>query len=325
MREAVDTFWRRHPVREDPGMSTGGARPRTFNIWLALSLAIPFGSTAVLFIKASALPPIWLAAGRLLISSAVLMPLAMRDARRDGGALGWSALKPGLLPGLMLALHFTAWIVGARMTSAAEATLIGNLLPVAMPFVVFVMLRELPSRREATSGVIGIAGVVAMGVGSLGMAGHLRGDIWCAVSVILVAVYLVLARQLRRGSLWLYLAPLYGIGGVICTVIALAVDGVPPLPMGREALYLIGLALFPTVIAHSIYNRAMSEVRPNTVGIMNLMQCPLAGLAAWALWSERPSPGFWVASAATAVAMGVLAWPAFAARWAPSAIERSAA
>jgi len=285
------------------------------NIWLALMIAIPAGSTAVLFIKASHMPALWLAASRLLIAALIIFPLAIRDQRLS--TLRWTprALALAVIPALALACHFALWILGARLTNAVDASLIGNLLPVALPIVVFLLLRELPSRRELAACIIGICGIVGMGLAAArhGGVNEARGDVLCGLSLIGVAVYLSLARRLRRGSLWIYLVPIYGFAGLFSALMAWFFQGPPQMPHGRELLLMLGLAVIPTVIAHSIYNRAMTELRPNVLGVLNLLQCPLAGVAAWLIWDEHPSLGFYVASCAAVAAFAVLMYPALAA------------
>jgi drug/metabolite transporter (DMT)-like permease len=284
---------------------------RGFNIYLALAIAIPAGSTAVLFNKSSHIPAIWLASGRLLIATIIIAPLAVRDSHGGNERWRWQDAGITLVPALCLALSFSWWVLGSRLAPTVDAALIGNLLPVVMPIVVFLLLRELPSAREVLASMIGVSGVVAMGAMAShhGGVGEVRGDIFCALSLLALAIYLVLARRLRRGSLWLYLAPLYGSAGVICAALAWFLEGPPPLVWGRELWLLLGLAIIPTVIGQSIYNRAMSEIRPNVLGVLNLLQCPLAGVAAWMLWGEHPTGGFWLATLGAVGAFGVLMYP----------------
>ena len=48
----------------------------------------------------------------------------------------------------MLAAHFITWAYGARMTLTAQASLIVNLAPVAIPFFLHWLLRERINCRE---------------------------------------------------------------------------------------------------------------------------------------------------------------------------------
>jgi drug/metabolite transporter (DMT)-like permease len=282
--------------------------------WLVLTLGILACSTAVIFIKASHTPPVWLAAERLLLAAAVIAPFAWRDARSAGG---WSAvsLRAALWPACFLALHFAAWVVAARLIPAANSTLLANFTPVVMPLVALVVLRERVTGLELLATAVGVGGVAALALGDLdASASYLMGDGLCFVAMLALAVYLALARRLRRGSLWLYMAPLFAIAGLLCACAALILEGPPPIPAPAEALLVLGLALIPTVVGHSMMNRAMGELRPQVVSLAGLGNVPSASLMAWILWREVPSPLFWVTLAAYLAALTLLALPGWRAR-----------
>lgn len=276
--------------------------------WLSLAVAVLATSTAVILIKATHTPPVWLAAERLLLAALILMPLALRDARRTGLAPGW--FRIALWPGLFLAAHFMAWATGARMIPAANSTLIANFTPVVMPVVALLMLRERASLLELAATAVGVAGVVVLGIGDLrGGPGLMFGNVLCVLAMIALAIYLALSRRLMRGSLWLYVVPLYGVAGLVCAGTALAVEGPPPVPTLGEAVLVAALACVPTVIGHSLINRAMGILRPQAVSISALGNVPLAAVMAWMLWGEAPSPAFWVAGIACVVAIAMVMAP----------------
>jgi len=276
--------------------------------WVGLALGVLCCSTAVIFIKASATPPIWLAAERVLLAALCTAPLAWRDVRRSGGrdAVSWRA---ALWPGCFLAAHFAAWVVAARLIPAANSTLLANFTPVIMPLVAWVMLRHRVSGPELLATVVGVAGVGALAVGDLDASrSFLIGDGLCLFAMVSLAVYLALARHLRRGSLWAYMAPLFTVAGAILVVAALLIEGLPPLPSAGEAVLVVGLAVVPTVIGHSMMNRAICELRPQVVSLVGLGNVPSAALMAWLLWSERPSAHLWVAVAAFLASIILLGW-----------------
>ena len=288
--------------------------------WLWLAFGIVVCSTAVILIKATHTPPVWLAAQRLLLASAILAPLALRAARQGarpdapdagrGQALG--LFRVALVPGLFLAAHFATWAAGARLIPAANSTLIANFIPVVMPVVALVLLRERASLLELVATAIGVGGVAVLAAGDLSAAGAmLRGDGLCVVAMLALAVYLALSRRRPVGSLWLYVAPLYAIAGTACVPVALVLEGPPPLPTAHEALLVLALAAGPTVIGHTLMNRAMGELRPQAVSVALLGNVPSAALMAWALWGEVPTPAFWVTGAACVVAIGLVVSPVF--------------
>lgn len=274
--------------------------------WLSVAIAVFACSTAVILIKATATPPIWLAAERLLIAAVVLAPLALRDARREGLAKGW--LRTAWWPGLFLAVHFATWAAGARMIPAANSTLIANFIPVVMPAIALLLLRERASALELAATAVGVGGVAFLAIGDL-RGGQFLGNAICVLSMVTFGIYLALSRRLRRGSLWLYVTPLYAIAGALCAGTALAVEGPPPIPRAGELVLVAALGCVPTVIGHSLLNRAMGILRPQAVSIAALGNVPLAAVMAWALWGEVPTPAFWVAGAACIVAIAMVMAP----------------
>ena len=91
-------------------------------------------STSFVYIRESSEAPVMLAAYRLLLTSLLISPLFIRDYRRfHKGELG-TLFRSSIGPGFVLGLHFITWVIGARMTTGANATLIVSLVPLAMPF-----------------------------------------------------------------------------------------------------------------------------------------------------------------------------------------------
>ena len=106
------------------------------------------GGSSAIMIKASTIHPVLQASYRVLFAGIILAPLFFRELRRSGRRLSLRLIAPSVLPGIVLGLHFITWIFGARMTLAGNATVIVTMVPVAMPFFVFFMIRELPRRAE---------------------------------------------------------------------------------------------------------------------------------------------------------------------------------
>jgi drug/metabolite transporter (DMT)-like permease len=274
-------------------------------------------STAVIAIKASTLNPVLLSSFRLLVAAVALVPVYLRDSRRAGRTprdMAREAL-PSLVPGVLLALHFISWNYGARLTLAANATLIVNLMPVAMPFIVYAMSRKLIRAREAVGTVISMTGVLLLTGNKLGLGGPtVPGDLICFVAMIFFSVYMSLgARNNRQPSLWLYVVPLYWIAGIISLVVAIplvAVNGIwqgnaAPAHLASEILIPVYLGLFPTIIGHTIFNRSMKNLPSQIVSVGMLSQFIFAGILAFFLFGEMPNLLF-VPAAVLVVAGAVL-------------------
>jgi len=268
-------------------------------------------ATAVLMIKASTLPPALLAASRLTGAMVVLLPFWWSEIRRFSRARLWASIRPSLLPGLFLGLHFISWNLGARATLAGNASLVVNLVPLVMPFLAWSFLREGPTKREIAGTALALAGVAVLGWGDYHFSPeHLVGDALCFLSMLVYALYILLARsRAQRGAMVSYLMPLYASGAVVCLIWALAFEQ-PFRPVGGlDWLLIAGLALGPTLIGHSITNWAMTVIRAQTVSLVNLTQFVFAGTFAYFLFGEVPGPVFFVTASLVASGAAVALFP----------------
>jgi drug/metabolite transporter (DMT)-like permease len=267
---------------------------------LLLLIGVFACSTAVIFIKVSQEQVVWLAAERLLIAAVALTPLMIRDWRRHHERLRLRDLTHTIGPGVILALHFITWLYGARLATSANASLLVNLVPIAMPFFLYFMLRERITRRELTGTGIALLGVAILGAGDLNLsAEYLKGDLICLFSMLLFCVYLVYGRKTRTiKSIWLYMTPIYFISGLTCAAVAL-LTGMQPLghypPL--ELAMIFSLGIVPTIFGHTLLNHALQNMRGQIVSIVNELQFVFAGVTAYFVLGEVPQWTFYIAGA----------------------------
>jgi len=248
-------------------------------------------STAVIMIKLrDKLPPVYLASYRCLGAALILSPLFIRGLARNPGAFTRRHLLRCLLPGLLLGIHFVTWIIGADGPPAANSSLIVNMVPLVMPFVLFAIMRERPTRGELAGSALAIAGVIVMTASDFSFApDHFSGDVLCLVSMVFFCVYLVLARRNRDfATVWLYLVPVYTIAGFVCLAGGIAWGKSLALWAPRDLAIAAGLALVPTVIGHSTLNWSMRHLGAQAVGVANLGQVLFASTMAYFILDETP-------------------------------------
>ncbi|MEM6656328.1 MAG: DMT family transporter [Planctomycetota bacterium] len=272
-----------------------------------LTLGVFAGSTAVLFIKESQVDSVLLAAVRLLGAAVLLTPLYVRDLRRHGGGFRWRDVRASLAPGVALGVHLITWNAGCRLTLAANATLIVNLVPLVMPLLLAWLAAERLNRSEAVA-----TAVAMLGIGLLFLTDyrasidHFRGDAICFGSMVLLAVYLVLGRRHRhKPTVWLYMVPLFyaaGLASLACVPL-FAVNA--SVDWSREWIWVAALVLIPTVCGHTLINNAMRAFRGQLVALATMCQFVFAAPLAWWQLGETPSWSFHVA-AALAVAGGAI-------------------
>lgn len=279
---------------------------------LILIFAVFCLSTSVVFIKSSTMPPALMAAGRLLLAAAFLLPVFLRDLghlRRTGQRLDFREV---LVPAFWFGGHFISWIYGARLIPAAHSSLIINLVPVVMPFLLLAMARERVDRAQIVGTVFALGGGTVLAISDYRFhPEHLRGDLICLGSMLCYSVYLTLARRNRHfPSIWLYMAPLYAAAGIMCLAASIATERARWfLPGLEEWRLLLGLTLVPTVIGHTLLANAMRHFPGQTVALFNLGQFIFAGAMAVPVFLETPRTSFYLASGLIVIGAAVsLAW-----------------
>ncbi len=258
-----------------------------------------FCATAIIFIKASAIHPVLLASLRLVVATAFLLPLFLRDLKREPIPL-LECFRASFWPGILLGLHFMTWLAAARMTSAANAALIVNLAPVAMPFMLYLLVKERVNRFEIFGTLLAMAGTaILFGADFHISKTYFMGDVICLISMLFFTLYLALGRRKRTyKSIWIYVTPIYATSSVFCFICSLFFTHPLHEPWSiREGLLLLGLGLIPTVLGHSILNWAMTHLRGQLVSIVNMGQFIFAGIMAYLFFSEVPASLFYPACA----------------------------
>ncbi len=271
-----------------------------------LTLGVWASSTAVIFIRLSHLPAEVLCAWRLLLAALLLSPFAWSAIRCTHLRARRPAIFATLLPGLALAAHLISWTYGARMTNASQATLIVNMTPLAMPFILLFVARERINRGEWFGTVLALCGLLVLLVPRLEMSsGSFFGNFVCFASMLFSAIYLGLGRLSRHdGSIWLYLVLVYFWAGLACLLASLLRHAAQIIPPRTEWLWIFALVLVPTIIGHGLLNKSVRTLGAQTVSVCNLGQSAFASLMAWLLFQERPSMTFY--PAAVLIALGAI-------------------
>ena len=268
-------------------------------------------ASSVIWIKLCSIDPIQLTGLRLILATAILSPFAIHDWRKHRDDLNWRHLRDAAVPGVVLVAHFITWIMGARMTLAANGSLLVNLSPIVTPFLLFLIVGERVNRKEILATLFAFLGLVILFVSDYQlMPEHLAGDAMCLTSMLLAALYLTLGRKFRHHPTnWLYVVPMFGSAGLIAIAISLLFTDWSTLQWQTEYKWIAAIVLIPTILGHSSVMYAMRHIRGQIVTILNMTQFILAAALAWVFLSETPSTAFFPAAFFLMVA-GVLAtWP----------------
>ena len=252
-------------------------------------------STASLFVRHSTAPALVLAAYRKIFSAALMVPAALgsREHRRELRELGRGTALWCVLSGAFLAVHFWTYFLSVNNTTVtASQVLIGT-------EVLFVALVMGLSGREhyGTWGKLGIAAALAGSAlvaytpgGLQAGGGMLFGNLCGIASAMALAGYSLIGTRVRRGlSNTVYTLLVYGTAAaVLCAMVAVS----PYRMTGYGWInYLLALlmAVFNSLMGHSIFNWSLKYLSPTLVAVVKLFQPVLAATWAFLLLSELPT------------------------------------
>ena len=255
-------------------------------------------SSAVIFIKLSTSHPLILASYRLLFAAVLLTPAYLVEYKKHFIHYSIKNIKYSIVPAVFLSLHFITWITGAKLTLASNATIIVNMVPVVMPFVSLLILKEKLYTMELIGTSISMMGIVYLSIFDFQLSSSsFKGDVICFISMILFAFYLGFGRKNRNiPSVWLYVVPLYYFAGVFTIIISMIFINPFIFPDTRNLIYILGLAIIPTIIGHSLMNYAVRYFKSQTVSIINQIQLLFASIMAFIFLKEIPSVHLYIAS-----------------------------
>lgn len=267
---------------------------------LVLFLGILAVSTASLFIRYAqpAVSTLTIAAGRLVIATLVLAPLALTRHRAALARLTTRELRLAALAGVFLAAHFTLWIASLQRTTVASSVVLVTTTPLWVGLLSPLVLREPLTRRLALGIVLALAGGIIVGLGdaggahaATGSAGRaLPGDLMALAGAWMMAGYLMVGRRLRAGlTLVPYVFVVYGMAAVVLTI-AMAATGRSLFGLAPQTyLWLALLALVPQLLGHSSFNWALRYLPASFVAIALLGEPVGSTALAYGLLHEVPT------------------------------------
>ena len=260
--------------------------PLTYTVVLVAALIAV--AHAAIFVRMADADPLVTAAYRMLIASAVLLPLAAVTARQEIRRLNKREWK--LIGGaaVFLALHFATWIASLDFTSIANSVVLVTLTPVWLALWAVVALRQPPGLRTWLAVGLALAGSVVMGWGSarVGME-SLLGDGLALVGGILFVGFLLLAEAARRTIGIVAFVTLVYTGAAILLWAVVVALGLPLVGLSLETyLAFIGLGLVSQIIGHTGFNWAVRAISPMVLALLFLTEPLLSTALGWFYFGE---------------------------------------
>ena len=251
-------------------------------------------SLSSIFVKYSAAPSAVTAAYRLLWTVLLMSPAALgkRETRAEFSSMGRRNLLMSALSGVFLALHFWTWFESLRHTSVASSTTIvcTEVVWVSLGYCLF-MRGKLSAKAVAAIAITLVGSMIIAFADSKAEGMHLYGDMLALLAAIAVAVYVLIGKAVRSSiSTTAYTYVVYVVCAAALVFISL-LQGQPLLGYGPGAI-LVGLllAIFSTILGHSIFSWCLKYFSPSFVSASKLCEPVAASVLAGFLFNEMPVP-----------------------------------
>jgi drug/metabolite transporter (DMT)-like permease len=280
---------------------------------LVLVVAVLAMSWAGPLVKFATAPASAVSAWRLVFSVAfIAFVLALRKTRADAFRLDRREWLLASVAGVLLALHFWAWIASLSLTTVASSVVLVSMQPIFVATMSATLLHEHATTRQWIGILVACTGAVIIGVSDAGSGETARsvllGDALALAGALFVSGYYVIGRGLRqRLDLWVYIALVYGIAAVVLVLIVAIDPGVQLTGYPARDWWIFGaLAAGPMMLGHTGVNYALRYVRAYVANIAIMGEPIGATIIAWSLPALREVPSVGMLMGGILILSGIL-------------------
>lgn len=262
---------------------------KLLQVRLLVILGVLSVSFAAILVKMSDAMPLHNAFYRMFFSSLLLGPFVWQ-VRNEFSKVSLKHLLLMVVSGLALGLHFFTWFTSLNHTSIANSMVLICMSPIftvsggAIFFATKFKKKELLMTFTAILGSI----IMALHSGQI-VLGEMFGNGMALLGAFLIAVYLLIGSYVRRNvSTTLYTFTVYGFASLSLLVIAL-IEGTPLLTQQpKDWGIFILLALFPTLMGHSLFSYALKYVKAAFISTAVLFEPVLTIVLAMLIFQIYP-------------------------------------
>ncbi len=259
-------------------------------------IAILFISTSAVIVKLASAPASVIAMYRLAFAILIMLPLVLRNYRNSFRQIKMSDWGFGSLAGISLAFHFILWFESLNYTSVASSVVLVTLQPLFAFIGTYLFFKEKLTLLAIAGGVTAVAGSIVISWGDFRISGMaLWGDLLALTACAMVTAYLLFGQNIRkRLDLIPYTFIVYGIAALTLILYNILLRypffSYPSSDWG----YFLLLAIFPTLLGHSLLNWAVKWVSVNVISMSILFEPIGASILAYFILGEKLHTMQWI-------------------------------
>lgn len=219
-----------------------------------------------------------------IYAALVLLFLKLR-----GTPLRLSSLKVGWKGGVALGADVMLFFTAIRLTTVANATVIGSCQPIFMLLIAGRLFNERPRSLDWGLAALAMSGVAIVMFGSSGLPEwQLAGDLLSVLTLVAWTSYFVFSKLTREVmDAAQYTGATALVSAVVATPFALASGQVFEVPSSSAWLWLVILSIGPGFTSHMLMNWALGHI-PAWLGSTLTLAIPVTStLMAWMFLDEE--------------------------------------
>ena len=254
------------------------------NIILAIALlSVSISSIFARFVPG--ISAVVIAFWRMAIAS-IIVWLYAAAVRQD--QIKREEIKYYILSGLFLALHFSSFYTAVKLTSIANATLLGITAPMFTMFYERLFLKRSLKPIVFLGFVLaGTGSLIIVGPGLISQDSSVVGRMFGLLAALFISMVYIFASNLRKNSnTVVYTKFLYSFAAIFLLVISVFTgENVLAFNLNQfKWLFLLGL--IPTILGHSLFYYSIKYTSPSVIASVPIGEPIIASFFAWLLFSE---------------------------------------
>jgi len=259
-------------------------------------IAILFISTSAVIVKLASAPASVIAMYRLAFAILIMLPLVLRNYRDSFRQIKKSDWGFGSLAGISLAFHFILWFESLNYTSVASSVVLVTLQPLFAFIGTYLFFKEKLTLLAIAGGVTAVAGSIVISWGDFRISGMaLWGDLLALTACAMVTGYLLFGQNIRkRLDLIPYTFIVYGIAALTLILYNILLRYPFFTYPSSDWGYFLLLAIFPTLLGHSLLNWAVKWVSVNVISMSILFEPIGASILAYFILGEKLHTMQWI-------------------------------
>lgn len=259
---------------------------------LLLFLGVVGVSLSAIFVKYSSAPSLVTATYRLAWTVAILIPLSLKKSLPEIKRFTKKEVFAAIAAGILFALHFTLWFESLKHTTIASSTVLvdTDVIFAAIGFCIF-MHGRIPKKGIIAIGVTVCGGVITALAGGGEGTSSFFGNMLALSAAVLIAGYTLIGRYARSRNISTTAYTLITYSSCLVTLLIFDfATGTPITGYGiKEILIGLGLAVFCSLLGHSIVSWSLKYLTPAYVSAVKLCEPVFSTILGVLIFREIPN------------------------------------